>query len=213
MQKPGLSLHSVLEALELEPTGISVLEQAEVYQQLVQSTTPEEIYAAIRTVGQLVDADEKANQLADGLEERINIIIHKLKFIPKEQRPTVACLQDISTATNINEQYLASLIDIAGGVSLVGGEAYATENPDILLVIDDLPVPQLLAELAYLLTSDNWTEINAVKSGQVYVVHDARYLRRPSALVAEDVEILAEIINPKHFIFGREADAWMRFNL
>lgn len=212
MQKPRLSLDSVLEALDLDSAYISLLEKTEVYNQLIQSTTPKEVYAAIRIIGQALDVHEQADQLAEHLEERINIIVHKLKFIPKEQRPKVLCLREISPAVGPNQQYLDQLIDLAGGIGYTGRDPESV-NPDILIIINDRPVSQLLGELPHTLTTGHWADTHAVKNGNIYLVHDARYLRHPGAQIADDVEILAEIINPKYFIFGRDADAWMPFNL
>lgn len=212
MQKPRLSLHSVLEALDLDSACIPLLEKTEVYTQVIQSKTPEEVYAAIRIIGQALDVRERADQLAEHLEERINIIVHKLKFIPKEQRPSVLCLRELSPAIRADREYLDRLVDLAGGISYADRDPESV-NPDILILINDRPVSQLLSELPHTLTTGHWADTPAVKNGNIYLVYDGRYLRQPGARTADDMEILAEIINPKYFIFGRDADAWMPFSL
>lgn len=52
---------------------------------------------------------------AEYLEEEINIVIHKLKFIPQEQRPSVLILtQKMGFQPLFNEQ-LSDSVTIAGG--------------------------------------------------------------------------------------------------
>ena len=50
-----------------------------------------------------------------------------------------------------------------------------------------------------------------MKNGEVYIVHHPDHLKQPGALIADDIEILAEILYSGQFIFGRDEDAWMRF--
>ncbi|WP_353184912.1 hypothetical protein [Parapedobacter lycopersici] len=212
MQKARLSLHSILEALTLDQACISLLEETAKYDQLMDATTPEEVYTAIRTVGKVLEAGDAADHLAEGLEERINIIRHKLKFIPREQRPTVLCLQEISPVMLAQGAYLDGLIDIAGGVSYTNWDQDHF-NPDIVVLINNRPVPDLLNELPTALATRYWADTNAVKQNNIYLVHHSQYLRQPGAGIADDAEILAEIINPLYFIFGRDADVWMPFRL
>jgi len=212
MQKPALSLHSILEALGLDSACIPLLKETASYHRMIQSTTPEEVFQAIRSIGETLNLQPEADQLAEDLEERINIIIHKLKFIPEEHKPNVLCLHDVSPVAMAQNEYLSRLISIAGGIDYLNWDKDAF-NPDILLLIADKPVSELLSELPNTLATGYWEKTHAVKNNNIYVVHDARYLRQPGALIADDIEILAEIINPQYFIFGRNEDVWMPFSL
>ncbi len=206
MQRPLLSLHSVLEALDLDTACISLLEQTPEYGEFIHADTPETIYAAIRTIGNILNTQQRADQLVDELEERINIIAHKLKFIAEENKPKVVIFDDRSSLSTVRNSYLANLIKIAGGIHLMDTE---NPDPDVTIFITEKPMPQLLNELPHFLST--WSQTNAVLNNRVYIVHNGSYLCQPGSLVADDAEILAEILYPKYFIFGRDADVWMKF--
>lgn len=212
MQKPALSLHSILEALGLDSACIPLLKETTAYSQMTQAVAPEEVYQAIRSIGETLNLQSEANQLAEDLEERVNIIIHKLKFIPEEHKPKVLCLADVSPMIMVQNEYLSQLISVAGGVNYLNWDK-ENFNPEILLLIHDKPISELLNELPNALSTSFWENTSAIKNNNIYLIHDTRYLRQPGALIADDTEILAEIINPQYFIFGRNEDAWMPFSL
>ena len=198
--------------MELDSTYMPLLEGTEVYHEINRATTPEAVTAVIRKTGAVMDCREKADLLAEQLDERIDIIRHKLKFIPREQRPGVLCVRDLSPTVLAHDEYLNSLIEVAGGVPYTDWDKDGF-NPDILILITDRPVPELLHELPAVLGTRQWAPTNAVKNNGFYLVYNTQYLRQPGAAVADDIEILAEIINPRYFIFGRDADVWMPFEL
>lgn len=142
--------------------------------------------------------------------ERLEIIIHKLKFIPAEHRAQVTYLQAITPVSITADDYLDRLIRIAGGIPTTDPSA-ADFNPNVLIVISDRSVGQLLSDLPEALSTTFWSETDAVRNHNVYVVHHPQYLRHSGNHPADDAEILAEIINPGYFVYGREGDAWMRF--
>lgn len=208
MQRPLLSLHSVLEALEIDAACISLLEHTSEYHDFIHADTPESIYRAIRTIGSILDTPQRADQLAENLEERINIISHKLKFIAEENKPKIAFFREVSPAVTTDDGYLANLIRIAGGIYQTGVSTEES-NPDLLIVFNEKPISQLLTGLPQALSI--WSQTRAVANNRIYIIHHPDYLRQPSARVADDIEILAEIFYPKYFVFGRDEDVWMKF--
>lgn len=212
MQKARLSLQSILDALDLDKACIPLLEETAAYDEIIRAETPQTVLTAIQTIGKVLNISAAANELAAHLEERLNIIRHKLKFIPHEQRPNVLCVREVSPTILAHDAYLDNLIDIAGGIAYTDWDK-GPFNPDILVLITDRPVPELLNELPATLATRHWADTNALKNNNIYLVHDSHYLRQPGARIADDTEILAEIINPQYFIFGRDADAWMPFQL
>jgi len=55
--------------------------------------------------------------------------------------------------------------------------------------------------------------LKAVKNNRVFVADGNQYFNRPGPRIVDAVEILAEIINPKQFVFGYEGDGWIKFDL
>lgn len=141
--------------------------------------------------------------------ERIDLIVHKLKFIPTEQRPYVYYLHGIDPVFSDKNEYLDQLITIAGGRP--SHQQEADFKPDILIVITDKSVAQLLSELPLVLSTSFWSETPAVQHHNVYLMHHPVHLRQPGAHATQDLEILAEIINPGQFVFGHEQSAWLSF--
>ncbi|WP_262245519.1 hypothetical protein [Parapedobacter soli] len=201
MQSTRLSLQSILTALDLDAACLPLLEQAPARDDLLRAHTPESIYIATRTIGDILNAQEKADRLADDLAERINIVTHKLKFITEESKPNVLFLADVSPMRPIYDAYLETITRFAGGIPIQATHASAAEAAaDVIVIINDKPIPQLLATLPGLFTVP------------AYIIHHPNHLRQPGALIADDIEILAEILYPKQFFFGRDEDVWMKFD-
>ncbi|WP_188505538.1 ABC transporter substrate-binding protein [Parapedobacter pyrenivorans] len=211
MQSPLLSLHSIFDALDLDVVYIPLFEQSPTHADLISANTPETVYNAIQEIGNTLNASQKANQLVENLEERINIISHKLKFILEENKPNVLFLNDVSPAKTIYNEYLGNMVQVAGGRIQPGTRDNQVGNPDILIIVNDKPIPQLLNELPNALSTPDWSQTAAISNGNVYIIRHSGFLRQPGATIADDAEILAEIINPKYFVFGRDEDAWMKF--
>jgi iron complex transport system substrate-binding protein len=69
-----------------------------------------------------------------------------------------------------------------------------------------------LQEIHLLLDLEGWNELKAVKSNRVYLADGNQYFNRPSQKLVDTIELLAEIIHPKQFIFGFEGKAWLKFS-
>lgn len=207
MQERGLSLEHILPAVGLDETSRHLIEQSAAYPGIKNAHTPHEIYEAIRSIGTLTGVTDRAETLVESLEERTNIIAHKLKFIGDDQKPLVACVQDLSTKTHSPHHYLDALVRLAGGIPSLD------KQPNILIIIPDGPVASVVGELPALLASPTWATTPAVVNSQVFILQDPQALRQPGLRVADDAEILAEIISSKYFVFGHEGNAWIRFEL
>ena len=144
-------------------------------------------------------------ELTEELQERVDLIIHKLKFV--EQKPVVACIIQLEPLTFADDD-LVQLISIAGGET-----ATLDTNPDIIILMPDgYIIEQTIKEIFSLMQLPNFAELKAVKNNRLYIADGTRQFNTPDSLV-DQVEILAEIINPKQFIFGNEGKAWVKFSL
>lgn len=143
---------------------------------------------------------------AESMEEEIDIIIHKLKFLPQDSFPAVAILNQKNNFTPIYHSLLAEKVKLAGGSLVVSLE----ENPQVIIIIQDSnDLYQVLP--AYLLELKS-QKIRALIENKVYIIQgddfsdlDENYVR--------DTEILAEIIQSKYFFYGRDGNDWVKFNL
>ncbi|HLS94106.1 hypothetical protein BC792_13026 [Sphingobacterium allocomposti] len=154
----------------------------------------------------LNELEERDPERAALLEEEANILIHKLKFVPTEQRPSVLVLsQKEHFRPLVNEQTTDSTV-IAGAIPAL--DKY--ENPAILIIVQDDPA--LYGELPSLLQDDVLSRTDAVMNNQIYIVQKSDFGRLPTEFL-RDVEICAEIVQPKYFIYGRQGTDWVRFDM
>jgi iron complex transport system substrate-binding protein len=144
-------------------------------------------------------------ELPEELQERIDLIKHKLKFI--EQKPAVACIVNLDTLTLVDSS-VAELIGIAGGAS-----ENQFNNPDIIVVMPTgFAISQTMQQMDKLLQLPGFNDLKAAKNNRVYIA-DGNFDTINAEQLVTLTEVLAEIINPKQFIFGYEGERWIKFGL
>jgi len=140
------------------------------------------------------------------LEEEIDILIHKLKFIPQEARPTVLVLDQQSSYQPANSTQLSDIITIGGGDLLF--EKF--DNPSKLVIIQHSD--DLYADIVSILEDEVISRTDAVQNNEVYIVNKPTFGVNHDNFLP-DVEIAAEILQPKYFVYGRQGDDWVKFDL
>ena len=187
----------------------------------LESATLDDILSGIRRVGEILEVPERAEALIESLEERVDIIRHKLKFF--ENKPSVACIEwmdPIMLAGN----WVPGLVNIAGGNSIltVDGEhspfidfdEIILADPEILILMPcGFSIERTLREMDLMLNLPGWNNLSAVKNNRIYIADGNQFFNRPGPRIVDSIEILAEIINPKQFFFGYEGQGWIRFNV
>lgn len=180
-----------------------------------------DILEDIRRVARQLNVVDNGETAINELEERIDIIRHKLKFI--ENKPKTACIEWLSPLM-VAGNWTPELLAIAGGKSvlaetgthspLIRFEALQAENPDVLVIMPcGFPIGRTLLEMNLLLQLSGWSELKAVINNQVYIADGNQYFNRSGPRIVDSIEILAEILYPKQFIFGYEGNGWIRFNV
>jgi iron complex transport system substrate-binding protein len=175
----------------------------------------------IKAVAEKLVEPERGEKVLEELEERISLIRHKLKFI--ENRPKVACLEWIEPLM-IAGNWTPELIEIAGGAPVlakngvhspyINPEALLEANPDIIVVAAcGFSIERTLQEVGLLMALPGWSELSAVKNNRFYVADGNHYFNRSGPRIVDTIEILAEIINPKQFVFGYEGKGWLKFEI
>ncbi|MDB5159171.1 MAG: cobalamin-binding protein [Mucilaginibacter sp.] len=150
--------------------------------------------------------------LTEEQQERIDLIKHKLKFI--EHKPAVACITALDPLMlsnyNVDEQ-----AGIAGGVSIAGDEQTLLQlNPDVIILMPDgCAIEESMKHIDPLLRLPGFTDLKAVKSNRLYIADADKFFDESPENWVDSIELLAEIINPKQFIFGYEGEGWIRFTV
>jgi len=113
-------------------------------------------------------------------------------------------------------------VEIAGGIPVISQNgkhspqvdftALLAENPEVIIVVPcGFSISRSLQEMDLLLSLPGWDELSAVKNDQVYIADGNHYFNRSGPRIVDSLEILAEIIHPKQFVFGYEGEGWVKF--
>lgn len=164
------------------------MEKLNFYNTLIANTTP-------------TNANERTH-----LEEEIDIVVHKLKFIPEESRPTVLVLDQKNLYKPSDSSQLTDTIAIAGGNLLL--EKY--DNPKKLIFVQHSN--DLYTDIVSILEDEVLTRTDAVRHNEVYIIHKPCFGADAEGFLG-DVEIAAEILQPKYFVYGRQGIDWVKFDL
>lgn len=156
----------------------------------------------------LEEIKQKDHTAYEHLDEEANIVVHKLKYIPIESRPNIVLISDLRTMSQDFSALTQEAISIAGGVWT---DVLDIEKADKIIVIGN--PAQLFADLPIVLQQEEFTLCPAVQTNEVYIIQEENFGVFSSQRFLDDIEILAEIIQPKYFIYGRDGKDWIRFDL
>lgn len=135
-------------------------------------------------------------ELREELQERVDIILHKIKFMDKIP---VAVLD----SDNLNSGILNVVIEAAGGEMTT--DVMAAQ----LVIYHESRVGML--EMMGIIPSLLDNEWPAVKYKKVYILDDqSAYLSDPQHFV-NTLEDIAEILHHGYFVFGNEGRTWTGF--
>ena len=187
----------------------------------LQPNSLADIFNDIKQVADALEVSAAGADLLERLNERVDIIKHKLKFL--ENKPTVACIEWLQPLM-ISGNWVPELVEIVGGVPIlvsagrhspyVEWDEIRLADPDIIVLMPcGFSMDRTLREVNLMLELPGFTELKAVKNNRLYITDGNQYFNRPGPRIVDSIEILAEIINPKQFIFGYEGDGWMKFGV
>ncbi len=184
-------------------------------------TSLEGIFHAIATVGAMTDAEDEAVGLVEILRERLADV----EEIVQERRdeghhaPRVVALDWLDPLSSAG-LWVPEQVRRAGGWEVLAGdgepsrattwEAVAEVDPEMLLLA---PCGMHLADTlrAWRATPRprSWSEISAVRLGQVFALDGSAYFSRPGPRVIDGIELLAEIFDPSAFVDLAPAGSWV----
>ncbi|EHQ25358.1 cobalamin-binding protein [Mucilaginibacter paludis] len=210
----AVSLKDVEEALE------NLLEkEADIIS--LEPNTLDDIFNDIQRIADNLGASAQGVELLESMHERIDLIRHKLKFIA--DKPTVACIEWLEPLM-LAGNWTPELVAIAGGQSVlttagkhspyIDWGVLQEQDPEILIVMPcGFSIERTMKEIDLLLWAPGFAEMKAVKNNRLYIADGNQYFNRSGPRIVDSVEILAEIIYPKQFIFGYEGKGWIKFSV
>lgn len=187
----------------------------------LQPDSIDDMLADIKRVASTLNVADAGDALVEDLEDRINIIRHKLKFI--DAKPTVACIEWLDPLM-VSGNWIPELVSIAGGTPVfteagkhspyVDWDAIRLANPDIMVLMPcGFGIDRTMREINLLLDQPGFADLKAIKNNRLYIADGNQYFNRPGPRLVDSLEIMAEIINPKQFIFGFEGNGWIKFSV
>ncbi len=172
-----------------------------------------DIWDDLRRIGRSVGIDP---------EPAIARLRHRMREIaiaPAEHR-TIACiewLEPLMAAGN----WVPELVELAGGINLFGTagqhspwmtwDDVVAADPDVLLAMPcGFTIERTQAEMHWLTDRPGYSDLKAVRNGDVFVADGNRYFNRPGPSVVESLQVLAEILNPNRVAPTLEGIAYQR---
>lgn len=187
----------------------------------VQPNSLDDIFKDIATIANTLNVPQAGADLLESLQERVDIIKHKLKFI--DSKPTVACIEWLDPLM-ISGNWVPGLVSIAGGTPILAQDGKHSpyvqwddirlQDPEVIVAMPcGFSIERTMKEINLLLELPGFAELKAVKNDRFYIADGNQYFNRPGPRIVDSIEILAEIIRPKQFIFGYEGEGWIKFSL
>ncbi len=181
----------------------------------------EGIFHAIATVGAMTDAEDEAVGLVEILRERLADVeeVAAARRDDGHHAPRVVALDGLDPLSSAG-LWLPEQIRRAGGWDVLGSdgepsapatwEAVADVDPEMLLLV---PRGMHLGEVTRTWNATArpsfWSEMQAVRRGQVFALDASAYFSRPGPRVIDGIEILAEIFDPAAFVDLAPAGSWV----
>ncbi|MFD2160940.1 cobalamin-binding protein [Paradesertivirga mongoliensis] len=219
----------IITQAQCEVCAVSLKDVEETLQEVLQNNvevislnprTLSDIFNEIVLIAERLGVRDKGEEFVSELQERCDLIHHKLKFV--EQRPSVVCIEWLSPLM-VAGNWTPELISIAGGRSLlaekgkhsgyINFDAIKSADPEVIIVAPcGFPMERTLQEINLLLELPGWYNLQAVKNDKVFICNGNQYFNRSSQKVVDTIELLAEILHPKQFVFGYEGKGWLKFS-
>jgi iron complex transport system substrate-binding protein len=177
-----------------------------------------DVWKDMQTIADALGMPDEGRALLSGLKNRVVDIILKTCLLKK--RPSVACLDWLDPLMAAGN-WMPEMVELAGGHDILGApgsrsvrlewEKLAQSDPDVIVLMPcGLGLERTRREAAELENHPEWRKLRAVKSKNVFAADGNHYFNRPGPRVAESIEMLAEILQPKLFSFGHENRGWAR---
>ena len=166
----------------------------------------EDVIAYVNMLGEELNSEENMNELIEKIEDETSILIHKLKFITASDRPKVLVLDRIDPLKINESAYLQESIKIAGGIPTT-----AAHEADKILLIDSND--SVFNRIPLLLDDPAIAQSKAIELDQLFIMTKPGFAQIPGYEYLNELESLAEIFQPKYFVYGHEGKDWLQFQL
>jgi iron complex transport system substrate-binding protein len=175
----------------------------------------EDFLETIDIVGRAIGEDERASELEEYMERKINEITNAASCIPESERTRVLVVGPPMTDDPLRVMVTQLALGYAGGINVAQSSSYkggnpwravsleqiANWDPDIIMIYG-----MSLLSPEDLLNNPDWKELKAIQGDQVYKIMTAWVGYDPSLLVVSTLQ-MANIMYPDEFDFDFQEEA------
>lgn len=157
-------------------------------------------YDTINTLGQIVNAGDKAKNIVDSMKKKIEDVQEKVKGKETPKIYYVVGFGKDGDYTATGDTFIGQMINMAGGDNIAkdaSGWKYSLEkiienNPDYIVISKNYGMK------GQFIATDGYKELSAVKNNKVIEIDD-NLINRQGPRLADGVEALAKILHPDAF--------------
>src|SRR6266404_1378312 len=202
--------NEVTKALELLPKKPQIL--------WLTPKSLEEIFDNLRELGQATDRVKEAEGLIASGRARLEKVAAVTCNLSNRSR--VFCLEWLDPVY-CSGHWMPEMVEIAGGVDALARKGTDSVRipwnnvlewaPEILIITPcGFNLDKVIEQTPQLFNNPGWSELPAVRNGQVYAVDANSYFARPGPRVVDGTELLAHLIHPELFQWEGPQEAFRR---
>ena len=179
----------------------------------LEPSSLDDVFANIRYLGSLVDAENGANELVGALERRVDALRARAR---RGNRKRVLVLEWTDPPMS-GGHWIPGLVELAGGEPVLGNpgansqtlnwDAISAADPDAIVVAPcgfDLRATRAAADA--LRSNPAYTQLRAYRSGSILLMDGNAYISRPGPRLVDSAEIVAT------FLDGTDRDQQQHFD-
>ena len=165
-----------------------------------------EIIQSVTKLGKILEKDQKALEIVNSLEQRIQ----NIKNSQNSEKPNVLAIEWIEPFFTAGH-WIPEMIELAGGINMISktGEhsrrmemnEIVESDPDVIILMPcGFDTQRTLSEYNTILKDNSgWNSLKAVRNKQIFAVDANSFFSKPSIRTIEGLEILAKIIQHERF--------------
>ena len=166
-----------------------------------------DIIENIRMVGRATGREEKANEIAEGMQARIDAVA--ARAADADTKPSVLHVE-WADPLMCGGHWVPEMVELAGGSNTFGDKDTGTfkleweevveRQPEVVVMMPcGFDVKRSLEDVPILAQREGWKDLPAVRNDRVYVVDSSAYFSRSGPRLVTGLEIMAEMVHPELF--------------
>jgi iron complex transport system substrate-binding protein len=162
------------------------------------------IHENLRTLAEVTGRSEVADRI---IADACSRAAHIASRVARLNRPRVFCMEWLDPPY-CSGHWVPEMVELAGGIDSLSRKGTDSVRvpwdevlawaPEVLFLMPcGFGLEEIIPQTARLPSLPGWSELPAVRNGQVFVLDANAYFARPGPRVIEGIELLASLIHPE----------------